>query len=189
MSELKTVRLYGELAEKFGKEFHFAVKTPAQAIRLLGANFKDFYPHLVSKSEPGYHIFIDSQSISSDQLNSPVSSKEVIRIVPVVEGGDMEDSSTRVVVGMALVVIGVVAEVPTIANAGYLLMMDGVAQALAGTPSQISAGEYESPENKPSYAFDGPVNTTRQGNAVALGYGRVRIGSQVLSAGMFAESI
>lgn len=45
----------------------------------------------------------------------------------------------------------------------------------------------ESPDNKPSYAFGGPVNSIAQGNPVPLGYGKRRIGGALISAGIHAE--
>ncbi len=41
--------------------------------------------------------------------------------------------------------------------------------------------------NLPSYTFNGPINTTAQGNPVPLGYGRMIVGSAVISAGITAD--
>jgi predicted phage tail protein len=45
------------------------------------------------------------------------------------------------------------------------------------------------PANKPSYAFDGAVNTAAQGNPVPICYGRLIVGSQVVSAGLVTEPL
>lgn len=45
----------------------------------------------------------------------------------------------------------------------------------------------QDPDNKPSYAFGGPVNTTAQGNPVPIGYGQREIGGAVISAGIYTE--
>lgn len=45
----------------------------------------------------------------------------------------------------------------------------------------------QSPDNKPSYAFGGPVNSTAQGNPVGVLYGKRRIGGAVISAGIYAD--
>ena len=55
-------------------------------------------------------------------------------------------------------------------------------------PPEPTIVDTEQVENKPSYLFDGAVNTTRQGNAVPVGYGRLRVGSQVISAGLTAQN-
>ncbi|MCE1424815.1 tail assembly protein, partial [Enterobacter hormaechei] len=45
----------------------------------------------------------------------------------------------------------------------------------------------QEPDNKPSYAFGGPVNTTASGNPVPLLYGQREIGGAIISAGIYAE--
>jgi predicted phage tail protein len=45
------------------------------------------------------------------------------------------------------------------------------------------------PENKPSFLFDGPVNTIAQGHPVPVGYGEMYVGSAVISAGIVTEEI
>lgn len=69
---------------------------------------------------------------------------------------------------------------------GLSLVFSGVAAMLA--PSD-SSDQLERPENRPSYIFNGAVNTYRQGNPVPVGYGRLVIGSQVISAGLRAIDI
>jgi predicted phage tail protein len=54
-------------------------------------------------------------------------------------------------------------------------------------PQPKTPGTPDRPENKPSYVFDGPINTAAQGNPVPVCYGRLIVGSQVISAGMVAE--
>lgn len=41
--------------------------------------------------------------------------------------------------------------------------------------------------NQPSYVFNGAVNTESQGHPVPLCYGRMRVGSAVISAGIEAD--
>jgi hypothetical protein len=45
----------------------------------------------------------------------------------------------------------------------------------------------DKPENQPSYAFNGPLNTQAQGNPVPVLYGELIVGSAVLSAGITAK--
>jgi predicted phage tail protein len=196
---LTTVRLYGELGDKFGHEFHFAVKTPAHAISLLKANFKEFGPYLVEHSEPGYHVFVDDRAFSRDDLVTPVPATKTIKIVPVVQGSGGDNPMTQIILGAALIYFtgGVGASgawqmastgvAGTVAQLGLAMTLGGVSQLLVNTPSPQAPADPVN--NKASYAFNGAVNTIRQGNAVALCYGRLRVGSQVISAGMFAESI
>lgn len=65
---------------------------------------------------------------------------------------------------------------------GMSLAMAGITEML--TPKGLSARDR--PKNGASYTFNGPVNTTAQGNPVPLGYGRMIIGSAVISAGIYS---
>ena len=61
----------------------------------------------------------------------------------------------------------------------------GVMQML--TPQAKGLGAQDSPANRASYSFNGPVNTSAQGNPVGLLYGQLVVGSAVISAGIYAQ--
>ncbi len=71
-----------------------------------------------------------------------------------------------------------------VAMMGMSMAMGGVMQMLS--PQVKGLGAKDRPENGASYAFNGAVNTTAQGNPVPLGYGRLIVGSAVVSAGIYA---
>jgi predicted phage tail protein len=64
------------------------------------------------------------------------------------------------------------------------LILGGVVKAL--TPSQ-KGGSGSNAQNEPSYHFNGPSNTSTQGSAVPVVYGRMIVGSMVISQGMSSE--
>lgn len=186
MSELKTIKLYGDLGKKFGREFHFDVASPAEAVRLLCANFKDFrqfFCGLDNKKE--YHIVVGEQDLDEKEAFYPCSSKEIIKIIPVVEGSG-DNPFVRIVIGAVLVYAGITTSQPWMTSLGWGLIIGGATQILFPIPDPVM--DIEDDENTPSYNFDGPVNTIRQGNPVPIGYGRLRVGSQLISAGFFSEA-
>ena len=182
--ELKTVKLYGHLGKKFGKSFQLAVSTPAEAIRALSVNIKGFKQYLTKHSAPGYHIFTDKKDLAQDELNYKVSS-DIIKIIPVTAGSG---GILKVIVGVVLVVVGIVTQQPWITKIGISMTISGIAEVLFAPPKPKSYNS-EKPENSPSYVFNGPVNTISQGNPVSLCYGKVRVGSQVISAGLTSREI
>lgn len=68
---------------------------------------------------------------------------------------------------------------------GVSLALGGVVQMLS--PQQRGLSTRDNPENGASYSFNGPVNTTAQGNCVPVLYGEMMVGSAVVSAGIYAE--
>ena len=56
---MRTIKLYGELGEKFGKEYTWDVKNVKEAVSLLCANFKEFKQHLIDSDTRllGYEVW------------------------------------------------------------------------------------------------------------------------------------
>lgn len=183
---LREIRLYGKLAEEVGQRvFHAAVRTPAEAVRFLIANF----PRLEKLMVKGWYRVAAGRRIlgSEESLKDPVSSREPIRIAPVMQGSG---GIGRILAGVALVALSFVTggiAAPLLLSVGAALTLGGVAQLLAPRPSTPEAREEEDPRE--SYSFDGVVNVSRAGVPVPVCYGRVVIGSIVVSAGIQVEDI
>jgi predicted phage tail protein len=67
-------------------------------------------------------------------------------------------------------------------NIGIGLMLTGVAQMLSPVPKPPGIGD--APTQLESNSFSGVLNTVRQGVPVPIAYGRVFVGSAVLSSGL-----
>lgn len=192
---MKTIRLHGALAEKFGSTFKLAVKNPAEAVKALCVNLEGFESHLVNSraADVLYQVKVDGLEVGKDELNFPASKE--IHIIPVIAGA--ASGTAKLIVGAVLVTAGILLTVFSSGTAatigGYMisagvgLMLGGVIQLL--TPVPKAPEPSEDPENKPSYVFNGPVNTTAQGQPVPIGYGRLIIGSAVVSAGIVIDDI
>lgn len=195
---MKTIRLYGALGEKFGRVWRFDVHSPAEAVRALCSQVKGFRQYLQAHRERGFRVLCDTQARGERDLALGTAAA-TIRIVPVVQGAGK--GLGQILLGGALIALsfwsplntpiiqGFSATFSSVAfSMGTSLLLGGVAQALTKTPS-TSSESVERPENKPSYAFDGAVNTAAQGNPVPVCYGELIVGSQVVSAGLVTEQI
>lgn len=184
------VILYGHLAKKYGKRHKLDVSSPAEAIRAFSANYKDFKESIINGG--GYRVLAGNDDRSYDEgIRLPTS--KTIKIIPVVQGSS---GLGRIVLGAALIAASYYLpglqyfsafssfsiNASAIASSiGFSLLLGGVSQLLFSPPSS-SSGDYEKVNNKPSYNFNGAVNTTGQGNPVPICYGRLRVGSQLVSA-------
>ena len=179
-----TVKLYGHLGARFGRIHRFDIATPAEAISALKANFKDFAQYLIEHSSPGYRVITDAGYRSAQQLGDPMGGKS-IKFVPLVAGAS--DGFGQFVLGAVLVVLDVAFfHTGYIADAGYWMMVGGISQILFAPPIP---GDVNASKNQPSYSFSGAVNTVAQGNPVPVCYGRLIVGSQVISGGMYADRV
>ncbi|MCH2551238.1 MAG: tail assembly protein [Alcanivorax sp.] len=194
---LRTVRLYGVLGATFGREFRLAVASPAEAVRALCVQLPGFERFLNTSRERGlvYAVFYGKRNLTEDELHLQ-GDRQAIRIAPILEGSK-NSGLVSTIVGAVLVVAGAAINffsagalsfigTPMI-YAGVGMMVGGVVQMLSPQVGELSGRE--SPDNKPSYAFGGPVNTVAQGRPVGLGYGRRRIGGAIISGGIYAEDL
>ena len=210
---MTNVYLYGHLGRKFGHRWTLDVASPAEAVRALMANRPDFQRYLQAHSEPGYQVFIGADPIpGAHALHHPVG-KQSIKIVPVVHGG-AKSPTINIIIGIVIIVAAVVTLQPELLalEAGALGGLagaaagGGIAGSIALSAGFIGAGlvvsglttlltrqpaaqTRETPANTPSTIFGGPVNTISGGHPVPIGYGRLRVGSAVISAGISTKDV
>ncbi len=197
---LRKIILSGELGKIFGREHRFAITTPAEAIRALCANHKSFARHLLDSESRGfgYRVTVDKEPLGDvKNVHNPVS--RTVRIVPVIMGAK-KGGLMNIVLGAALIGAAFLTGGASLAAGGVVfsglagqvafglgvsMLLGGVSSLLSPTPK---AGKpAEQPENQPSYAFNGPVNTSSAGQCVPYAFGRLIIGSAVASAGISAD--
>ncbi|WLW63689.1 tail assembly protein [Achromobacter sp. PD1] len=192
MSEtLREVRLYGRLGARFGRVHRLAVCSTAEAIRALCVLMPGFERELSESELHGvrYACFLGKRNIGEDDIGHPVGS-DSIRIAPVLAGAK-RGGLFQTILGAVLIVAGAAVNVFA-PGAGTPFMQLGAAMALGGviqmlSPQQRGLSARDSPEHGASYNFNGAVNTSAQGNPAPLLYGRMIVGSAVISAGIYAE--
>lgn len=191
---LRTIRLYGELGKKYGKVHKMQVASVSEAVRALCANFKDFKQHIIDSDKriAGYEVWDGKTNLSEDDKEQfHLQGNGDIKIIPRIHGAG---KATKLIVGYVLVVIGYVLTaygyggigIP-LTQFGYSMMLSGVVDLFAKTASGGSV--QSSNENTQSYIFSGALNTTKQGNPVNVGYGKMVVGSQVISASLTTADI
>lgn len=179
----KTIRLYGKLGTKFGREHKFVCRSTAEAMAALCHMVKGFKQELMESKDKGisYAVFIGKENIDEDGLKAPVGNND-IRIAPVVSGSGR---GLQLVGGIVLAVVGFYTANPYLIAAGVGLAAGGAVQYL----TKISTGNtsVDSVDNGASYNFNGPVNVSAQGNPVPVHYGEMIVGSITVSGDMYAE--
>jgi len=205
---LRVIKVYGSLAKFLGaKSFRADVKSPAEAIQFLRANFPGLPAHMADKH---YKISVGRHELDAgeqpEQLAYPSGQTEPIRIIPVISGAG---ETGRIIAGVALFAISFLATAGGGAifgtvfakNLGLLavgqavglsLAVSGVAQLLTPVPTSAmptTQKQEDATDPRSSYSFSGIQNASRQGIPVPLAYGSVMTGSVVISAGINTERI
>ena len=195
---MKVVKVYGALRKRLGQcRFELDVATPAQAIKALCVNFPGLNKWLIDSEQDGvgYRVKVGKEQATPDDmslLGLPWSEREVFSITPVVAGAGR--GFGQIFTGLAIIAASVFipglglglggALVTKVGLAGGALLLKGIAQAISPTPNPSSLERGKEAARLESFSFSGITNTTQQGLPVPIAYGRVFVGSAVISAGL-----
>lgn len=197
---MKHVRLHGWLRKKFGRDFLLDINNPAEAVRALCSQLPNFKLAL-ARDTMGMYVRTQDFDYGRETFGYPFGSKEVLHIIPAITGakagvgqillGAVMLAAAFFTAGTALAGMSILGTSVTVGQAlttmGLSMLLGGISQMLFAPPK--SQKPAEKPANQPSYSFNGPVNTVQQGNAVPIAYGEMIVGTQVVSAGIYAENI
>lgn len=188
---LKTIKLYGVLGKKFGKEFHLAVESTREAVKALSVQVPGFEQFMLTAHEQGlaFAVFQDDENISEDQIDFETGAK-VIKIVPKVIGAG-GNGVLQTILGAVMVVVDVVMlYIPgaqpfaaSVIGAGIGMMVGGIAQMMM---PKMDEGDQNQDGNRANKGFGGAVTTIAQGNPVPILYGQREVGGFIVNAGQFA---
>ena len=207
---MKVIKVYGELKKRIGQgRLELDVATPAEAVKALCANFSGLQKWIIDSEKDGvaYKVKVGKEQIGEDNLETlhyPWSEREVFSITPVLMGAGKGGWSKVLVggllIGAAILVPGAApalagtmftagsagasALVVGMANIGMSIAMMGVSELLSPAPDVPE--EAETLEN---YAFSGVTNVARVGTPVPIAYGRLFVGSSVISSGLDVDQV
>lgn len=189
---LKTIKLYGVLGKKFGKEFHLAVESTREAVKALSVQVPGFEQFMLTAHEQGlaFAVFQDDENISEDQIDFETGAK-VIKIVPKVIGAGGNNGVLQTILGVVLIVVGVFYDWSgttsmygaAMVGAGIGMVVGGVAQMLM---PKADAQDQNQNGNRANKGFGGAATTIAQGNPVPILYGQREVGGFIINAGQFA---
>ena len=210
MSDLVHIKLHGLLGAQIGQsEWKLAAKSVGDAIRGVQCNSKKLYSQLIQNDKKNikYRVLINEKDFEIDEGKDPnkledlATSELAIRkdgiktidIVPVIEGSDDLLSIITIVVGVALIGMGMGwISTPLLMGSGAgmqaALVLGGIGLVAAGVSNLLTEmpkfGDFREIEQggPQAYIFNGPQNTIREGGPVFVGYGRLMIGSHVVQS-------
>ena len=178
---MRTVKLYGELAEFTGrKEIVADISNVAESIRMLVANFAGLENHMAKNQ---YVVTVGNTAIGLDEIHDPIGKQEIL-ITPVIAGAG--GNTAKTIIGVALITTAIVmtaggAAAPLatakalatattfstqafLFKAGVLLTLSGIAGML--TPVPKTPEQTEDPRE--SFNFSGITNTSAAGVPVPI---------------------
>lgn len=197
---LKTVRLYGELADFIGyKQLDAVINSTADAIKFLICNFDGLEAHMANRY---YKVIVNDEDIDKKELHNPIG-KSDIHIVPIITGAG--SNTGKILLGAALIglsfvsfggagglgaafsggQVGFISQ--SLALVGGSLVLQGVSNMLFPLPEPPEFENSEDP--RISFSFSGIQNVSRAGVTHPIVYGEVVTGSVLISAGVTTNDV
>ena len=170
------------------------------------------------KDGVGYRVAISKEKVTEENvapLLMPFSDKEVFSITPVIAGAGR--GTGAILLGVGLIALAIVTQGGSLTfgatgfgtasgvgffkaafgtklaivagNLGAYLLLSGVAQAISPQPEPTSLENGREAAQLESFSISNVVNTSRQGLPVPIAYGRVFVGSAVLSSGLDVDQV
>lgn len=164
------IKLHGILAKEYGDIFNMEVSKPRDVIKAIDCNRSGFRGRVVDLQRQGfiYDILVDKKRMSKESFLNSKNPKQ-IDLVPVIVGSGLPILEA-ILVAVAQVVIS------------YALM----------DPGTLDGGEATVGSTKGSLLFQGGnANIASQGSPIPIGYGRLKVGSQIIQSSVksFPQSI
>lgn len=185
----------GGYLKKFGSH-RFFVSTPAEAIKAMMMQVPGFEKAFTAADKRGvkFQVITDKRTIT-DCEELKMGSPNLIRLMPRYAGsknGAIAMLAVAAIIAVTIATGGVGGFLVAGTTSGFVATSVAVSLALGGitqmlTPQPRGLKNTADVENKPSYAFGGPVNTTAQGVPVPVYYGLREVGGAVVSASITSE--
>lgn len=189
---MKTIKLHGILAKKFGQFFKLDVQTAREATHAIACQNTEFKRFMLESDKLGlkFAVFLGRKNIAENDIDN-VTDTDVIHIVPrIVGSGGSSFNWLQVVAGAVLVGVGAFTFGATTATgaaligAGIGMFVGGVAGLFMPT---VDMSNQDPDGNKANKGFGSAVTTVSQGNPVPILYGEREIGGFYASGGIYAE--
>lgn len=186
---MKTIKLYGYAEERFGGPFTLDVASPREAMVALSVQLEGFAEMI---RDGAWHILRGPLDAADDddaeRLSMELGSLEEVHLMPAIAGAG-NGGAFSIILGIAAIIAAPFTGGWSLGfyAAGAGLIVGGLIQMSIKIPGADT--NTESVDDRASFLFSGPKNQSSQGVAIPRGYGRVRTGSIVVSAGLYAEKI
>jgi predicted phage tail protein len=160
MTEL---RLHGILAKEFGSSFFYELEGPREAFFAVDANQEGFINRILAlhRNNINYTMIVDNEYVKSEEDFFSEKAPKRIDIVPIVAGAG---GGLGALIGALVMAV--------ISYILYLLLRPKEPE----TP-RVEATTRAIDE---SFTFSNKANIAAQGTPVPVGYGQLRVGSQVV---------
>lgn len=159
---MRKIYLHGGLGKRFGKKWELEVNSPAEAVRALFANEPEIEKYIIQKEKDNivYGIRKSNSEAITDPEDFKLKTKKDIHIFPLAQGSG----------GFIMTLV-----TTAITTAASTFVKNKIAEAMERDDSIVKL-------QTKSFIFNGAQNRAEQGATIPLGYGKMKVGSNVISS-------
>jgi len=201
---MRKIILEGQLGQKFGTSHLFCGDTPAEAFRLIQANYPEFRKYLIECHEKdiGFHVEVNNQEVDALECLLPLSEGDII-VTPVVAGSKSGPAKILAALAIVAFVIFLPGSATLLLSGGALgggtagaLAAAGAWTALGIATNLATAGVMQIMAPDPAtdrqedegYLFNGDARNIVEGDPVPVLYGELRVPATPISIEVVAGS-
>ncbi|QIG66675.1 tail assembly protein I [Rhizobium phage RHph_TM16] len=196
----RTIRLHGLAKKKFGAEFRLDVSSLAEAVRALSTQLEGFREFI---EKHNFQVVWGKDekngfNVGEDDIRLKLG-KGDIHIRPIFQG-NKKGGLLKIIAGVVLLAtaffIPMASATLTMGSQigiggltyGNLAVL-GLGLVAAGVSQMLTSNKKADDKKDDSFMVDGQLNVTEQGVGVPVPYGRIMVGSVLMSAGMSTVDI
>lgn len=181
---MKRIFLHGYLGRMFGKYWNLDVKSVKEAMEAININTKGkFRKYFLTKGRSKlYYVKLGNYITNEpEELCANCGESTDIHIFPYVYG---QSGVVKIIVGIVLIVVGVLAKQPWMIKVGVSLIIGGIVTLLTPIPNW---GGFNAGEQGVSNIFDGNGLIANQGFVIPIVYGRMAVNPIPISVSLRNE--
>ena len=187
----RKVKLYGGLAKLCGVR---ELELVGDTLRIIVSGLTSRFGNKVKQyiRENNFQIYSQQKKVRRDmgegEVDNTLGNTEVLHFYPAVTGAG--GRTGQIIAGIVLIVVGaIVVYFGNPYGIGTSLIVAGIGMIVGAILAPSAPKAREKPEERASFMFNGPVNSSEQGGPVPIVYGTFKTGSVVVSAGIDVEEI
>lgn len=170
------VSIAGKLGKAIGSNWNLKVSNFQDLFNAIEANTGKLRNYLARSKEDKLAIFVDDDLVEADRfLNQPIKGKQV-KIIPVLAGG------AGVIAGFIVTKIGLEGFAAVVVEFVLTAVISvAISYGISLLISKLLRPDDPDATQTSSFVFSSAENVTQQGQVVPVGYGRMVVGSNVVS--------
>ena len=174
------ISIEGRLGQELGSFWRLKVRTFVELFNALEANTSKLRKYLDGHRKEYWAIFVNNERVElSSFLHSDIKNKK-IKIIPILAGGA---STMAAAIVSAIGVKGALA-VAVLEFVLTAIISTAISFGLSMLMAKLMKTDDPQAVNTTSFIFSSPENVAQQGQVVPVGYGRIKVGSKVISVGL-----